>query len=121
MKLKLDENLPARSAPRLRALGFDVDTVVDEGLAGKSDADVWSGAQRAGRFLVTLDMDFSDARRFAAGTHHGVLVIRLPDDEQSRIADYLVGWFSTPEARTWSGCFVVATPAKLRVVRAERP
>ncbi len=34
MRIKLDENVPARAAERLRALGHDVDTVITEGLAG---------------------------------------------------------------------------------------
>jgi predicted nuclease of predicted toxin-antitoxin system len=48
VKLKLDENLPASAAHRLRALGFDAHTVVAEGLGGRSDADVWTagGDQR---------------------------------------------------------------------------
>ncbi len=37
MKLKLDENLPARLAGELSALGHDVDTVPDEGLKGTPD------------------------------------------------------------------------------------
>ena len=37
MSLKLDENLPTSVAPRLAALGFDVDTVLDENLGGRSD------------------------------------------------------------------------------------
>ncbi|MCC6522418.1 MAG: DUF5615 family PIN-like protein [Polyangiaceae bacterium] len=49
MRLKLDENLPATAAPRLAALGFDVDTVVEEGLGGRCDADVWAAAQREGQ------------------------------------------------------------------------
>lgn len=32
MTIKLDENLPATLAPRLRSLGHDTDTVRDEGL-----------------------------------------------------------------------------------------
>lgn len=32
MKLKLDENIPRSTAPRLAALGYDVDTVLDEQL-----------------------------------------------------------------------------------------
>ena len=82
MKLKLDENLPGSAAPRLAALGFDVDTVLDEGLRGQSDDTVWAAAQREQRFLVTQDLDFSDLRRFAPGTHEGVLIVRLPDSEQ---------------------------------------
>ncbi len=63
-------------------------------LGGHSDADVWSAAQTAGRFFVTQDLDFSDARVFAPGTHHGVLLARVPDDEQWRVADHVVAWFS---------------------------
>jgi len=117
VKLKLDENLPTSARARLEALGLDVDTVVDEGLGGRSDPDVWTAAQAAGRLLVTLDLDFSDTRRFAPGTHCGIVLIRLPDAEQRRAADFLHAWFSLPDALTWSRCFVVATPTKLRVLR----
>lgn len=118
MKLKLDENLPATAAERLRALGYDVDTAVDEGLGGHSDDDVWTTTQSAGRFLVTHDLDFSDTRRFAPGQHQGLMLVRLPESVQWRVGDYLVAWFSLPEARSWAGAVVVASPTKLRVLRA---
>ena len=87
MKLKLDENVPASAGPRLAALGFDVDTVLAEGLNGKTDSQVWAAAQTEGRLLVTQDLDFSDARAFAAGTHAGLFIVRLPDSEQWRLGD----------------------------------
>jgi predicted nuclease of predicted toxin-antitoxin system len=118
LRLKLDENLPTSVVPRLAALGFDVDTVLDENLGGRSDDTVWAAAQSEQRFLVTQDLDFSDARRFAPGTHAGVLIVRLPDSEQWRVADHLVAWFSDVDARTWAGCLVVATPHKVRVSRS---
>ena len=65
MKIKLDENLPSRLASRLAAMGHDVQTVVGEGIEGNPDPAVWEAAQREARFLITQDMDFSDARRFA--------------------------------------------------------
>ncbi len=119
MKLKLDENIPARACVRLAALGLDVDTAVQEGLGGKPDAAVWEAAQQAGRFLVTQDLDFSDVRRFEPGTHHGLLLVRLPDAEQWRIADFVVGWLSSPAAASWGRCFVVASPSRIRVLRPE--
>ncbi|HWZ88628.1 MAG TPA: DUF5615 family PIN-like protein [Polyangiaceae bacterium] len=82
MKLKLDENLPESAATRLAALGYDVDTALAEQLGGRNDDDVWAAAQAEGRFLVTHDLDFSDARRFRPGSHAGVLIVRLPDSEQ---------------------------------------
>jgi predicted nuclease of predicted toxin-antitoxin system len=78
VRLKLDENLPRQLVPILTDLGHDVDTVPDEHLAGQDDDAVWAAAQAARRFLVTQDLDFSDARRYAPGAHHGLLPIRLP-------------------------------------------
>jgi predicted nuclease of predicted toxin-antitoxin system len=120
LKLKLDENLPTSAAPRLAALGFDVHTVLDEGLGGENDTRVWAAAQAEARFLVTCDLDFSDVRTFAPGSHHGLLIVRLPDSEQWRTADHLVAWFSDLDARSWAGYLVVATMHKVRVVRSSR-
>ena len=66
---------------------------------------------------MTHDLDFSDTRKFAPGEHAGVLIVRLPDSEQWRVGDHLVGWFSDPDARGWGRCMVVATLRKVRVVR----
>jgi predicted nuclease of predicted toxin-antitoxin system len=120
VKLKLDENIPASAGPRLAALGFDVHTVLSEGLTGKTDQEVWAAAQAEGRLLVTQDLDFSDARVFAAGTHAGLFIVRLPDSEQWRLSDYLVAWFAGPDVESWRQCLVVATPHKLRVQRPSR-
>ena len=117
MRLKLDENIAVSAKSRLAALGFDVDTALDEGLGGRPDDDVWSASQADARFLITQDLDFSDVRRFAPGTHEGILLVRLPDHEQWRIGDFLVAWFSDPDVSSWSRCLVVATPTKVRVLR----
>ena len=63
MKIKLDENLPTGLVHLLASLEHDVDTVQDEGMAGQDDTVVWRAAQDAGRFFITQDLDFSDARR----------------------------------------------------------
>ena len=115
MRIKLDENIPARAAARLSSLGHDVDTVLDEGLGGRDDGAIWMVAQEEKRFFITQDLDFSDVRRFAPGTHHGVMLVRLPEEEQPRMPDYLALWFSTGDWASWAGAFVVATPHKLRV------
>lgn len=77
MKIKLDENLPLRLAPILQRAGHDVDTVLQEGLGGKPDHEVWLAAQAENRFLITQDLDFSDMRRFEVGHHAGLLLVRL--------------------------------------------
>lgn len=77
MRIKLDENLPEALLHELATLGHEVDNARLEGIAGRPDPDVWRAAQSAGRFLITQDLDFSDIRKFAPGTHHGLLLVRL--------------------------------------------
>jgi predicted nuclease of predicted toxin-antitoxin system len=72
MKIKLDENLPLQIAVELRARAHDVQTVGEEGLTGRVDAEIWQAVQREGRVLITQDLDFSDTRKFVPGTHHGI-------------------------------------------------
>ncbi len=117
MKIKLDENLPSRLASRLAAMGHDVQTVVEEGIEGKPDPAVWEAAQRDARFLITQDMDFSDARRFAPGTHHGILLIRLHAPSWRSLAARVGGLFAAEDSAHWARCFVVATESKVRVLR----
>jgi predicted nuclease of predicted toxin-antitoxin system len=117
VKLKLDENIPQSAARRLAALGHDVDPVLDEQLGGRSDEDVSAAAQAEGRFLVTQDLDFSDTRKFEPGKHAGVLIVCLPDSEQWRVSDHLVGRLSDPDEHSWERCMVVATLRKERVSR----
>jgi predicted nuclease of predicted toxin-antitoxin system len=118
MKLKLDENLTASLVPLLKKLGHDVQTTIEEGLTGKLDRDVWHAVQSEKRFLITQDMDFSDIRAFAPGTHEGILLVRLHSPNQAAIISRVTYLFSSENVEEWRRCFVVATEHKLRVVRA---
>lgn len=117
MRIKLDENLPSRLAPRLAALGHDVQTAGEEGIAGHVDAVIWEAAQPEARFLITQDMDFSDTRRFAPGSHYGILLIRLRTPSRRALTQRGEDLFREEDASTWPRCFVVATERKVRVRR----
>ena len=117
MKIKLDENLPARLLPELASLGHDVDTVRAEHLTGRPDNEIWHTAQSAGRFLVTQDLDFSDMRRYAPGTHGGLLLLRLAQPGRDALVARVVLLFATESVDQWKGCLVVATDHKVRIKR----
>lgn len=74
MKIKLDENLPARLVPVLQQHGHDVDTLPEEHLSGRPDAEIWQAVGAEGRFLITQDLDFSGTRQCAPA---GLLLVRL--------------------------------------------
>lgn len=77
MLVKLDENLSKLHVAFLRERGYEADRVHDQGLSGASDETVWSRVVAEGRFLITLDLDFSDIRRFVPGSHPGILLNAL--------------------------------------------
>ncbi len=118
MRVKLDENLPARLVAVLVELGHDVDTVVGEGMKGAKDDDLWQAVQAAERFLITKDLGFSDARRYVPGTHRGILVFRLSDDRSRVVAERLAFVFRNEAVEDFAGCLVIVTDHKVRVRRA---
>ena len=117
MKIKLDENLPATLADDLTRLGYDCDTVMEEGLKGQPDSRVWDSAQREQRFLITQDLDFSDIRKFRPGSHAGILLVRLAVPGRRALTNRLRQIFTTENVESWNRCFVVATERKIRVRR----
>ncbi len=119
MKIKLDENLPARLKNALAMFGHETDTVNDEGLTGRPDQDVWQAAQTEARFLITQDMDFSDTRKFAPGTHAGLLLVRLREPSAKMLLDKVSAVVA--EFEKWRDCFVVLTDHKLRIRRPAQP
>jgi predicted nuclease of predicted toxin-antitoxin system len=117
MKIKLDENLPLGLAFLLQDLGHDVHTTREEGLSGHADSDIWQTAQEESRFLITQDMDFSDSRKFAPGSHCGILLVRLRTPDRRKLIDRVSTLFEDENVADWNRCFVVATERKLRVVK----
>lgn len=117
MRIKLDENLPSSLVPLLERLGHDVDTVHAEGLVGREDHVVWEAAQGERRFLITQDLDFSDERKYSPGSHHGLLLLRLPQPGRAALVERVGALFQLEDVAAWSGCLVSATARKIRIKR----
>ncbi len=120
MKIKLDENLPLSLAILLRGLGHDVHSTHEEGLTGYPDHEIWGMAQQESRFLITQDLDFSDLRLFAPGSHHGILLVRMRSPSRENLVGRIVDLFQSENTVEWAGCFVVATERKIRVLQLPR-
>jgi predicted nuclease of predicted toxin-antitoxin system len=77
MRFKLDENLPEAVATELIALGHDAGTCAQEGIGGTGDVSIAAHCRSEQRVLITYDLDFSDVRTYAPGTHPGIVILRL--------------------------------------------
>ena len=115
MRIKVDENLPHALPEALSRMGHDVDTIPGEGLTGMPGDKVFDAAQREGRFLITQDLDYSDIRRFAPGTHSGILIARLNTPGREALLSRIHSVFASENVSGWIGCFVIVTDHKIRV------
>ena len=118
VRVKLDENLSRSHVELLRKLGHEVDRVFDQGLSGASDSVVWSRVVEEGRFFVTLDLDFSDVRRYEPGTHPGILLLRARTNSGLAVEDILRRVLAEQALDELRGCLVIADH---RLTRIRRP
>ena len=114
MKVKLDENMPAGLVGILSRYGHDAVTVPQE-LAGQFDAVIWEAAQREGRFLITMDLDFADIRRFPPGAHEGILILRLSRQGRRAIWTLFQAILVQQPLDSFKGCIVIADERRIRV------
>jgi predicted nuclease of predicted toxin-antitoxin system len=113
--VKLDEHLGKAHLQLLRESGYDVDTVLGERLSGSSDEFLWSRVVADGRLLITLDLDFSDVRRFQPGTHPGILLIRAHSTSSSAVLRVLRRALAERPLEDLRGCLAVADERITRV------
>ncbi len=117
MRVKLDENIPSRVGVIVADAGHDVDTVVDEGLAGADDPTVSAAATAEERLVVTLDRGFGDIRRYPPGSHAGILVLRLDDQAAPAVARAVEQLLESVTLDELAGCVAVFRDGDLRVRR----
>jgi len=97
-----------------------VHTVHEERLIDHEGREIWEAAQKEFRFLITQDLDFSDLRQFAPGSHHGILLVRLHSPNRRNLVGRVIELFRKESVSEWDGCFVVATERKIRVLKPGR-
>lgn len=117
MKVKLDENLSRSHAGHPHARGHDALTVHDEGIAGCTDEQLWQRVLDEGRLLITLDLGFSDIRRFAPGTHPGILLLRPSSSGPRAVAFVLERVLAAVSPESLAGGLAVADEQHTRLRR----
>ena len=76
----VDEDLPRSLASAVRTAGLDAVDVRDVGLRGRPGSEVFAFAQLELRVLLSGDLGFANILHFPLGSHHGIVVARLPNE-----------------------------------------
>ena len=115
MKIKLDENFDVRLVPVLRAEGYEVDTVLSEGLSGRDDDTIYATCRSNGRVLITLDLDFSNPFRFPPDVTEGIIVVRPPRAVLPAIQATLVSVLPLLRTQPLKGMLWIVEAGRIRV------
>jgi predicted nuclease of predicted toxin-antitoxin system len=93
LKVTLDEDLPRQAAQLLREHGYDAASVIELGMGGWKDPQLWVAIQKDERFLVTADKGFGDIRVYPPGTHFGILLFTPRRRRDSSCVEVVVTGF----------------------------
>jgi predicted nuclease of predicted toxin-antitoxin system len=119
MRIKVDEDLPWLAVQMLRERGHDALSVIEQGMGGYKDPDLWRVVQAEQRYLVTADKGFADIRLYAPGTHCGVLLLRPDHDGIRPILELLGQVLANYDLQALAQTVSVVTPRGIRVRRPE--
>ncbi len=119
IRAKVDEDLPAEVADRLREAGHDARSVVEQSLSGTPDDRLWNIACDERRWLITADKGLAAKWALEANAPDGVVLFRLPRESRAgylRLIELLLSEFSFEGE---IGSIVVVTPDAIRIRRRE--
>ncbi len=115
MRFKIDETLPVEVVELLTSSGHDAVSVVDQGLGGADDPNVAKICNSGNRCLVTLDTDFSEIRTYPPGSHPGIIVFRLAQQDKQSILAVTSRLLVTLELRALDGALWIVDEQRIRV------
>ena len=119
LKILLDQNVPLEIADwlRKRKPDWQVQHVLEVGLEGLPDPEVFNWAQASACVFVTFDADFGDIRNYARGPHHGIIRLRVRPTTVEQTQSALVRLMDQTEESELPGALVIIGQRTVRVRR----
>ena len=114
-RFKVDENLPREAQALLLDAGHDAQTVHDERLVGNPDITILQVCLDEARVLITLDLDFSDIRKYPPSSHHGIWVLRPASQSIENTVSVLRGALSLVGNEPTAARLWIVEPGRVRI------
>lgn len=121
MRFKIDENLPSSLSALLQERQLESETVHDEGLSGKPDDIIMETCHKETLVLITMDTGFANQKAYPAGTHPGIIVMRIKNQGARNVLSVMQRFFERQsDLEELSGCTVIVEEHRIRVRRGLR-
>jgi predicted nuclease of predicted toxin-antitoxin system len=119
MNAVIDEDLPRSFAKTFSQTGFTPLDIRDHNLRGASDERIYSFAQKKNAILFSADLGFSNILRFPPGTHHGICILRYPNEmPTSEVNQSVKALLEKLTQNDYTGSLIILSPGKLRLRRS---
>jgi len=105
---------------RERKPDWEVRHVNQVGLHGATDETIFRWAQNDGSIVFTFDEDFADVRMYPAGSHVGVVRLRVWPTTVENTETALARLFDSLADADLPGSLVIVDQTKIRVRRTAR-
>ena len=116
MNAVIDEDLPRSFASVLKVSGFTPLDIRDHGLRGFSDEKIFAFAQKKKAVLFSADLGFSNILEFPPGTHHGIVILRFPNELTVQTVNKMVREALQKLKKTeYTGNVLILSPEKIRI------
>jgi predicted nuclease of predicted toxin-antitoxin system len=115
MQFEVDENLHEDIAAALRSRGHDAMTVNDQGMQGEPDARLSEVCRAEGRAIVSLDLDFADARDYPPADYPGLIVMRLADQSRPHVLGGFRSVLDLLDREPLAGCLWIVEEHRVRI------
>lgn len=120
IRFLIDADLPRSLVTALRQEGYPSEDIRDLGLGGAPDEVVFHYAVRNGFALISTDKGFTNLLQFPLGSHHGILVARIPRQSRARTkVRLLLRWIPLLEKDDVEGNIVIIKAKGIRIRRAK--
>lgn len=119
LRILMDQNVPHAITDWLRAIrpSWLVEHVLDVGLSGKSDREVFDWAQQHVAIVITFDEDFADRRLFPVGEHCGVIRLRVWPTTVEETKEGLDRLLESVSEASLRGALVIVDNTRIRIRR----
>ena len=112
----VDEDLPRNLAELLRQRGHHAEDVREVGLRGQPDSRIVAYASEKELALITADVEFGHIHKFPPGTHHGIILLRFPNEAHADVLRHVtVTALSLLDTKDIDGNIVVVEPGQIRI------
>jgi predicted nuclease of predicted toxin-antitoxin system len=115
MNFLIDECVYYATTQLLRTWKHDVLTAQEAGLAGKPDEDILAYAVQHERVLITIDMDFSNIRRFPPKSYAGIIVLKIRPRVTEKVHKVLQQVLRDVDEKQLNKTLVIIDQSKYRV------